>query len=119
MSIKSVIQFFRARLLPRRVRRYEVLLPLKYNDGREVEPEKIDQTTREFSNRFGAVTQDLIRVSGIWRYGEEWYQDHLLRLRVDTGDPHARRFFRTMKESWKERFDQIDIWITAHRIEVI
>jgi hypothetical protein len=58
-------------------------------------------------------------VTGTWKYGGTRYRDQLLRMRVDTDDPEAVEFFRTQKEIWKERFRQIDIWITAHEIEIV
>jgi hypothetical protein len=48
------------------------------------------------------------------------YKDQLWRFRIDTKNAKkARTFFKKCKEVWKERFQQIDIWITAHDIEVI
>ena len=69
--------------------------------------------------RFGGVTEDTLRSTGTWKYGGTRYRDELLRLRVDSEDPEATDFFRAHKESWKLRFRQIDIWITAHQIEII
>ena len=37
-------------------RRYEILLPLRYNDGKTVEPEKFFDTHEELVAVFGAVT---------------------------------------------------------------
>jgi hypothetical protein len=92
---------------------------LNYNDGKDVEPEKFDQTAEELSDHFGAVTVDTVRITGTWKYGGARYRDSLIRLRVDTRDATAISFFQQMKEIWKGRFQQIDIWITAHEIEVI
>ena len=92
---------------------------MTYNDGRLIEPEKFDQTAEELSDRFGGVTQDTVRITGTWKYGGTRYRDDLLRMRVDTNDPAATAFFRAQKEVWKERFQQIDIWITAYEIEII
>ncbi len=47
------------------------------------------------------------------------YRDDLLRLRIDTNDPAANAFLQAHKEIWKERFQQIDIWITAYEFEII
>lgn len=43
----------------------------------------------------------------------------MLRIRIDSGDPGAVTFLKSYKETLKSRFDQLDIWITAHEIEVI
>lgn len=92
---------------------------MNYNDGAVIEAEKFDQTAEELSGRFGGVTEDAIRVTGTWKYGGTRYRDQLLRMRIDTNDPAAADFFRAMKEVWKDRFRQIDIWITAYEIEII
>ena len=38
--------------------RYEILLPLNYNDGTPIEPEKFQETRRELVEHFGALTMD-------------------------------------------------------------
>jgi len=92
---------------------------LTYNDGTLIEPEKFDQTAEELCDRFGGVTQDTVRITGTWKYGGTRYRDDLLRIRIDTTDPTANAFLQAEKEIWKERFQQIDIWITAYEIEII
>jgi len=39
--------------------RYEILLPLKYNDGTPVEPEKFRQKKIELVEKFGAIQLNL------------------------------------------------------------
>jgi hypothetical protein len=101
------------------MKRFEILLPLNYNDGSEIEQEKLDQTAEELDERFGATTQDTVQVLGTWKYGGTRYEDKLVRIRIDTNDPTATNAFRVYKQTWKNRFQQIDIWITAHEIEII
>jgi hypothetical protein len=67
----------------RQIGRYEILLPLEYNDGTPVEQEKFDDTRNELNNRFGGVTLDSIRVSGYWLSNGRLYADKLMRLRID------------------------------------
>ncbi len=118
MNINFITRWFPFLTRPR-TKRYEVLLPLNYNDGSDIEPEKYDETAEELCERFGAVTQDTVQITGTWKYGGTRFRDRLLRLRVDSSDPAAAAFFAANKESWKRRFQQIDIWITAHELEVI
>jgi len=41
-------------------------------------------------------------------------------VRLDLEDnPETWQAVRTFKETLKARFEQLEIWITAHRIEVI
>ena len=116
---RFLTRFFPFRSRPARTKRFEILLPLTYNDGTLIEPEKFDQTAEELCNRFGGVTQDTVRITGTWKYGGTRFRDDLIRLRIDTDDPTANAFLQAQKEAWKQRFQQIDIWITAHEIEII
>ena len=119
MSIRFLTRFFPFLSRPARTKRFEILLPLNYNDGTLIEPEKFDQTADELCDRNGGITQDTVRISGTWKYFGARYRDDLLRIRIDTQDPTASAFFRAQKAIWKDRFQQIDIWITAHEIEII
>ena len=103
-----------------KLRRYEILLPLTYNDGTAIEKEKFAQTNSELLDEFGATTTDSVVASGHWLYKGVIYKDQLLRYRVDTKNvKKANSFFKKYKKVLKERFQQIDIWITAHDLEVI
>jgi hypothetical protein len=59
------------------LRRYEILLPLRFNDGQQVPPELVADT------------------------------------------PENRQFFRQFKEQVKTDFQQLDIWLTSHPIDVL
>ena len=48
--------------------RFEILLPLFYNDGRPVEREKFLETDDELVRRFGASSTDTVTVRGQWLY---------------------------------------------------
>lgn len=100
--------------------RYEILLPLRYNDGTPIEPEKFQQTRRELIERFGAITVEPQSIHGIWTHGSKEYADELIRFIVDIETtPEADKFFREFKERLKTRFQQIEIWITAYPIRLI
>ena len=100
--------------------RYEILLPLFYNDGRRIEEEKFTETDKELVAQFSATSTDTIIVKGHWIYQSTLYEDKLVRVRIDTEDtPLNLEFIRNYKEILKERFQQLDIWITAQQIEVI
>ena len=119
MIITSLMRLFRFRSQAVRTKRYEILLPLNHNDGTDIEPALFDLTAEELCEYFGGVTEDTLRSTGTWKYGGTRYRDELLRIRVDSSDPRAVDFLREHKKIWKQRFRQIDIWITAHEIEII
>ena len=100
--------------------RFEILLPLFYNDGRPVEREKFLETDDELVQRFGATSTDTVAVSGRWLYQSTVYQDQLIRVRIDVEDVESNwQSMRDFKEVLKSRFEQLDIWITASRIDVL
>jgi hypothetical protein len=100
--------------------RFEILLPLFYNDGTPVEKEKFAVTDEELVARFGATSTDSVVVRGRWMYESTLYHDELIRVRVDTEDTlENTQAMREMKETLKTRFRQLDIWISSHRIDII
>ena len=100
--------------------RFEILLPLFYNDGRPIEPEKFLATDDDLVGSFGATSTDQVTVRGQWKYQSTVYSDQLIRVRVDVEDTaENQNAMRTLKETLKGRFEQLDIWITAHRIDII
>src|SRR5438067_1198727 len=104
----------------RRLVQYVILLPLSFNDGRRIPPELHLQTYEELIERFGGLTVDEIPVVGYWQHEGVRYQDPAKRLTATAEDtPETDAFIRNFKETLKERFEQIDIWITVQRIEVI
>lgn len=100
--------------------RFEILLPLYYNDGRAIEGAKFLATDDDLVAAFGAASTDQVTVRGNWKYQSTIYSDQLIRVRVDVEENEENlATMRSLKETLKARFDQIDIWITAHRIDVI
>jgi hypothetical protein len=100
--------------------RFEILLPQFYNDGRAIEDQKFLQTDDELVAAFGATSTDTVIVRGHWLYHSTIYEDRLVRVRIDVEDsPQNWQKMRDIKEVLKLRFEQIDIWIAAHRIEIL
>jgi hypothetical protein len=101
-------------------RRFEILLPLQFNDGQPVPPELLADTLLELRQRFNAVSCESQTIRGQWQHEGQVYQDNLIRLFADVPDsPDNLAFFREFKERLKARFRQIDIWTTSHPLDVI
>jgi len=101
-------------------RRFEILLPLRFNDGQPVPDELMGVTVLELRERFGAVSCETQTVRGVWQHENQVYRDDLVRVVVDTSDePESREFFVQFKERLKGRFRQLDIWLTTYLIEVL
>ena len=64
-------------------RRYEVLLPVRFNDGRDVPEELLGEAVNEIVEQFGAVSFHKDAVEGHWRHDETLYRDDLALLVVD------------------------------------
>jgi hypothetical protein len=102
------------------LRRYEILVPLLFNDGRAVPEELLAQTFTELRERFGAASWETQIVRGAWEYQSTVYEDNLTRFFVDVPDlPEHRAFFREFKKKLKGRFNQLEIWVTSYRLDVI
>jgi hypothetical protein len=56
-------------------RRYEILLPLKHNDGRPVSDEALNQTREELVDQFEGVSVVPQSVLGIWVHEGVRYED--------------------------------------------
>lgn len=101
-------------------RRYELLLPLKFNDDQPVPESVMTVTLLELQDRFGATSSETQTIRGTWSHLGQVYRDDLVRLFVDVEDtPAAREFFEGFKEQLKQRFQQLDIWITSYPIDVL
>ena len=101
-------------------RRYEILLPLQFNDGTAVPEALLWQTVEELESQFGAISWDSQIIRGIWAHEGVVHRDNNTRLILDVEDSQENRvFFTTLKETLKKRFDQIDIWITSYIVDVV
>jgi hypothetical protein len=102
-----------------RWRRFEVLLPLRFNDGRDVPGEWMAEAVLEIVAHFGAASYETQRVEGHWRHSGILYRDDLVRVVVDVPDsPRNRQWMRQFKERWKVRLEQVELWMVSYRIEV-
>jgi hypothetical protein len=102
------------------LRRFEILLPLRFNDGQPVPDDLVGQTLLEFRQQFNAVSAETQVIRGHWQHQGEVFRDELVCVFVDVADNEENRaFFVAYKEQLKARFRQLDIWMTTYLIEVI
>ena len=100
-------------------RRFEILLPQRFNDGTAVPDELVGQTILELRQQFGALSAETQIIRGIWENAGLSFRDELIRIFIDVPDTtDNQQFFRDFKEQLKARFQQIDIRITTYLIEV-
>jgi hypothetical protein len=73
----------------------------------------------EVVDHFGAASYETQKVEGHWRHSGVVYRDNLVRLVVDAPDSAKnRQWMRRYKTRWKERLEQLDLWVVSYRIEV-
>jgi hypothetical protein len=104
------------------MKKYEIYLPLKYNDGKDVEPEKIKQVREELIAQFGALTVSSLAApyQGSWKYGGVEFIDDIIKIEIITlDDRKTEAFFKRFKRRLKKLLLQIDILITVQEIRTI
>ena len=99
--------------------RFEVLLPLRFNDGRDVPGEWIAEVVLEMVDHFGAASYETQKVEGHWRHSGILYRDDLVRIVVDVPDSaRNRQWMKQFKDRWQVRLEQLELWMVSYRIEV-
>ncbi len=104
------------------MKKYELYLPLKYNDGTEVEPEKLKQIRERLVAVFGAVTVSPLAApfQGTWQYGGVEFVDDIIRFEIITEqDFQSNLFFKSFKKELKRTLRQFEILITVQEIETL
>ncbi len=99
-------------------RRYEILLPLQFNDGRTVPEELFNETRKELLAHFGGLSWTPHPIQGMWKHEETTYEDATIRIVIDVEDlPEHRQFFVDFKPVLMERFAQLEIYLVSFPIE--
>jgi hypothetical protein len=100
-------------------RRYEIILPTRYNDGSAVAEENHLWVGEQLAAEFGAYTFEPQPIRGVWTHQGVRYEEANLRVFVDVPDTAENAaFFVRFKDSLKERFQQIDLWIVSYEIRL-
>lgn len=104
--------------LTMRKRRYEILLPLKFNDGQPVPAEALYQTREDLIARFDGLNVLPHPLLGIWMHEGRRHEDESVRVTVDVEDTEENQFFFiNFKATLLERFQQIEIYIVSYPID--
>ena len=101
------------------MKKYEIYLPLKYNDGTQIEPQKFKEIRQQLIAVFGAVTASprSAPFQGTWRYGGVEFVDDIIRIEIITDEEIF--FFKNFKRQLKRTLRQLDILITVQDIGTI
>ena len=89
-----------------RLRRFEILLPLQFNDGREIPAEWLSEAVLELVEKFDAASYETQKVEGHWRHEGVLYRDNLVKIVIDIPN---REWMRAFKLRWRDRLEQLDL----------
>jgi len=104
------------------MRRYDIYLPLNYNNGKPIPATKITAICDELAETFGALTVSPLSAPyrGRWKYGGVEYVDQIVKVEILTSDDKVtKKYLKDFKHRLKKDLKQIDILITTHGIQVI
>jgi hypothetical protein len=107
--------------MARSARRYDLYLPLTYNDGRQVEDDKFDAVERRLLAQFGGLTAQMrdFPLRGIWQGEARLYYDRVIIMTVlDFHRRGSTRFVAQLKRELLREFDQLEILITESPLRV-
>ena len=108
-------------IMPRAARRYDIYLPLTYNDGRLIADELFRVVQRRLLGRFGGVTaqQQESPLQGMWQSGGRVYHDQVIVMTALDFHRHgSTRFIAELKHALLADFEQLDILITEQSLRV-
>ena len=102
------------------LKEYDIFVPLYYNDGRQVEPQKFQDLQQRLIDRFGGLTFFPQPNEGFWTLADMTYRDEIVIYRVLTSDEQeAREFLVTLKERLKSELEQEEILIVERDVETL
>lgn len=100
-------------------RRYEVMLPLQFNDGSAVPAELSGEAVLEIIEHYGGASYQSQPIQGHWIHEGIHYQDNHVKLVVDMPESTKNRnWMKKYKARWKKRLQQLELWMVSYRIDV-
>src|SRR2546430_1278015 len=100
----------------KRMRKYEIHLPLNYSDGQPIEQEKIRSVRDELVKVFGSFT---VPDRKTWKYDGAGCVEIMKVEIVTAQDKIPKKLLKDFKERLKEDLQQVDILVTIQGIQVI
>lgn len=102
-----------------KLRRFEILLPLQFNDGSEVPSDWLAEAVLEIVGHFDAASYETQKVEGHWRHQGILYRDNLVKIVIDSPDEEINReWMREYKKRWKLKLEQLDLWLVSYTIDI-
>jgi hypothetical protein len=102
------------------VKEYDLFIPLYYNDGIFIEPQKFQDLQQRLLDQFSGLTFFPQPNEGFWTMAGVTYRDAIVIYRVITSDEQeARRFLSDLKEWLKAELRQEEILIIGRNVETL
>ena len=102
------------------MREYELYVPLRDNDGRTIDQEKLTGLKRRLVEEFGGLTHFPQENEGLWKVGSFTFRDEIVIYRVLAGErAKSEQFFQQLKEHLKRDWGQEDVLIVARDVSVV
>ncbi|HJT80613.1 MAG TPA: hypothetical protein VJ719_05395 [Chthoniobacterales bacterium] len=99
---------------------YELYVPLHYNDGRPIDPEKLKALKRRLVDQFGGLTHFRQENEGLWKIGDHTFRDRVEILRVLVSDEAAaRKYFTQLKADLTREWEQQDFLIVTRQVSAL
>jgi len=102
-------------------RRYDIYLPVTYNDGSPIPREKYDDVEDRLLGHFGGLTSQRreFPFQGKWQESAKIYEDRIVVLTaLDFRRGGSTRFIAQLKANLLREFDQLEILITEIALRV-
>ena len=102
------------------MKEYDIFLPLFYNNGTPIEPNKFQELQSGLLDRFEGLTYFPQANQGFWKFGDMTYRDEIVIYRVISRDSNSsREYLGKLKEQLKQDFQQLDILIIERDIGLL
>jgi len=99
---------------------YELYVPLHYNDGRRIDPEKLKALKKRLVDQFGGLTHFQQENEGLWKIGDHTFRDRVEILRVLVNDEAAaRKYFTELKADLTREWEQQDFLIVTRQVSAL
>lgn len=99
---------------------YELYLPLHYNDGRPIDPDKLKNLKRRLVDEFGGLTHFRQENEGLWKIGEHTFRDRVEIVRVlASNETAAQTYFLQLKSDLAKEWNQQDFLIVSRQVTAL
>lgn len=105
---------------------YRIFLPKKYNDGREIEYEKIEKIAEEIIEQFGGYSlapfAELPFIQGVWisEKTNKLYKEIMYMIELFIEDTFAnQKWMLARKEAWRQELGQEELFVIVQNAEIL